>query len=108
VTIVEHGLNNVQMLIETVITTEVDNTAYFAVTAILGPVDGSWAKIFDVMSQMVASAASDNVVTTGTNTVALLQTFPETWTWTDSFTVTVQACHFPGATLYPGATVYPC
>ncbi len=97
-----------QMLIESVHTYDFgDNTFRYQVKAILGPLTGSWTKLFvDILNAKPASIAE---VSIGAGQIlAIATTTSESWTWSESVTVTPATCNFPSATLYPSTSLFPC
>jgi hypothetical protein len=94
VNIPRHGLNDVDMLIESVhITDEGGTIIWYDVTALLGPVNTSWVQFF---GQLVSqSQAGNDVISVGASTALVIAAdFDADYTSGESasFTATVYAC----------------
>jgi hypothetical protein len=108
VTIAEHGLSAVEMLIESVHTRRVGGELEFGITALGSYPIGSWARFFSRLADRGESFVdreniyADQILVTS-------DTFPESWVWAESVIATVHACSVPAADLYPAdAGLYPC
>lgn len=85
----DYGLNNVEMLIESVITDEQEGVVYYHIVAAEGPEQGSWTRFFATMAQMIQAGPTD--VSTATILIIPVN-IAETWDWTETTNVTVYAC----------------
>ena len=103
----DFGLNATEMLIEAITVSRINNNMEYAVTAIEGPEQGGWSKLFKALSDRGQNFVSDVSIGSGATVVRFKQ-FAENWDWTESIAKTVCACPVPSPTLYPSSTLYPC
>lgn len=104
----DHGLNNVQMLIEDVSASDqVDGIhIWYQITAVLGPYDVSWVDFF---SSLLRQQQEANAINVGVSqSLTLLQSFPATIGVQARAQYAVYACPIPSTTLFPSSTLYPC
>lgn len=84
-----------------------ESRVIFRVTAIEGPVTGSWAKMFQRMFERgEAFVLRENIEEN--QVLITLTTTQETWSWTEAITNYENACDFPSTSIYPNTTRYPC
>ncbi len=103
----EHKLDNVEMLIESVTVADEQGVIWYDVTAVEGPEQGSWSRMFKALA--TRGQAFVNQVNIGEGqTLVILQTFAESWPWAENVVCNVFACPVPSTTLYPSATLMPC
>jgi len=102
------GLNNAELLIESVIVTRVADKFFYDVIGIQGPEMGGWSKFYkslaDQKQEVIDSLhiGSDQILiilADFTGNVEVSETISEP---------VITACEFPAADLYPGATLWPC
>lgn len=108
VTIPQHGFSSETFLISSVHISDQDGKViWYDVTAIQGPVDTTWEKFFGVLVN--SAQAGTDVLSVGSSTaLVILSDFDATASPSATFTTTVNACSFPGSSLYPGTSLYPC
>jgi hypothetical protein len=94
----DYGLNNVEMLIESVTTKEEGNIIYYDVVAAEGPEQGSWTRFFDMLAQMIQAKPTD--VSTAT-ILTIPVDITESWDWAETVEVTVYACPILGTSIFP-------
>ncbi len=103
----KHELNNAEMLIESVTTYDENGIIFYDITAVEGPEQGSWSKMFALMA--TRGLAFVERINIGENEILIvLHTVSESWPWAENVTVDVFACPVPSTTLYPSSTLYPC
>lgn len=104
----DHGLNNVQMLIEDCSASDqVDGIhIWYQITCVLGPYDVSWVDFFSTLLRQQQEANAINVGVS--QSLTLLQSFPATIGVQVRGLVSVYACPIPSTTLFPSTTLYPC
>lgn len=102
-----HDLNNVLMLIQQVHVSDEGNVLKYQITAIEGPVLGTWTQFFIRMLALVP--ASIDSITVGQNgIVAITESVSETWTWNESVTETVFVCPIVGPSTLIGPSLVVC
>ena len=107
VTLAQHGLDGENMLIESVQITDRRNQMVYEVQAADHPTGGSWAKFFETLAEQGDLPLDPERL--GTDEIlALLESFPESWSWGETVTPHVYACPVPATDLYPSTTLYPC
>lgn len=101
----EHNLNNTEVLIESVDTTDESGIfLYYDITAVEGPEEGSWAKMFQKMATkgqvfVIRENISEEQV------LITLKEFSKTWQHTDAPNIFTEL--YPGSSVYPGNIIYP-
>ena len=100
----EHGINNLEMLIEGIDVVKKENIFYYKVTAVEGPSQQSWAKMFEVMATRgQAFVIRQNI--SEKQILITLATFSKTWLISDSSNIFIEV--YPSSTLFPSTTLYP-
>lgn len=102
-----HNLRNSEMLIEGVTVRTEGPLVWYEVSAVEGPGQGSWSRIFRALATR-GQAFVERVNIGESKTVVLLHSVSESWGWTETVTQKVYACPIPSANLYPRADLYPC
>lgn len=101
-----YEVNNVEVLISAV-QSGGDTEARWKVTAVEGPNQGSWQRLFvDILSK--AQDIIEFINTSEKSTLTVLVPFSENWAWGEAIVQTVFACPVPATTLNPSTTLYPC
>ena len=98
------GLNASEMLISAIKTVLLVDTVTYYVTAIKGPLLGSWTQLF---KRIAETKVYNQLNVGGDSTLALVSTQNEDWTWGESVVETVNDCDFPTTDLYPAETLFP-
>jgi len=94
----DYGLNNVEMLVESVTTKEKEGIIFYDVEATEGPEQGSWTRFFATMAQMIQTKPID----VSTATILIVPTtITENWGWTETVDVTAYACPILGTSIFP-------
>jgi len=101
-----YGLSNEEMLIESVSYSRNAGKYEFSVTAVMGPVSGSWERFFRKLAEIGQTNVTD--VDIGTGTLIILKQLSQIWELTNSITFTTYSCDVPANDLYPSNTRYPC
>lgn len=100
-----HGLDNAEMLIESIETQDTDGTIqHYMVSAVEGPVNGSWAKVFYEMANRGQSFVLRQNINEDQVLVQLEQ-YTKTWLETDSPNIFKEL--YPAVDLFPDATLLP-
>jgi len=94
----KYGLNNVEMLIESVSIREEENIIYYDITAAEGPERGSWAKFFNMLAAMRNLGPTE---VSSSEILIIPVQIEETWDWTEVTDVTVYACPILGTSIFP-------
>lgn len=103
----EHGINNAELLIESVQISDNAKLLFYDVSAVEGPEQGSWTRMFQAMATRgQAFVIRENI--SETDVLVTLQSFSESVAWTESVTPIVYACPVPSTTLYPSTLLFPC
>ncbi len=105
ITLPAHGLND-DFLISRVEITDpgrADGLLLYRVTAVTGEAEGGWVTAFRRMAEEPKSLSlrANEVLTR-------MVREDEPFTWSETVTVTINACPFPSNTTYPDSTLYPC
>lgn len=106
----DHGLNNAEMLIESVnASDQTDNlNIYYSITAIAGPYDATnWSYFFSALLKQPQPAGSINLGIS--QTLAILASF--TLSLTPSLSLisgNSYVCPLPSSSLFPNSNLYPC
>lgn len=100
----DHDLNNAEMLIETVQITKEDNELWHSVSAVEGPVSGSWAKMFYAMATRGQAFVIRENINESQVLITLAQ-FNKTWEEADSPNIFKEV--YASDNLYPSDTLYP-
>ncbi|HEX3046219.1 MAG TPA: hypothetical protein VHY08_15795 [Bacillota bacterium] len=101
-----YGLNhdsNRQMLIESIQVQDDVYQLFYDVTAVEGPIDGSWAKFFYNLLKASPSVIRENI----NDNEILTVVYPYSKTWAPSDDPNIFHTLYPADTLYPGFTLYP-
>ncbi len=102
-----HNLNNVLMLISSVRTYDLATELRYQITAVEGPVIGSWTQLFaNLISKIPSNVASLSVGSSGI--VAIEYSVPESRTRAESVTETVYVCPIIGPSTLCGPAVKVC
>lgn len=103
----DHGLHNVQMLIEDVTASDQIDTynIWYTVSAVMGPSDITWVDFFSAVLKQQAPANSINVGVA--QTITLLASLQVSAQVRASLQATVFPAVFPSNTLYPRNDLYP-
>lgn len=101
------GLNNTEMLIESIQTRLIGGALIYDVSVIQGPALGSWSKLFKALADM-KSEVIERLNVGAEQILIILVPIDENWGWTESYTDIITPCHFPAGDLYPEDDIYPC
>ena len=108
VTYTAFGLAATDMLIEAVhIWTEGENHVIYDITAIQGPVTGSWTDYFKALAHMKHEII-ERLNVGSEQILIILAEFEGHVEVRDELATIATACPFPAADLYPEPTLYPC
>ena len=100
----EHGIDGLQMLIESITVTRQDNLFYYRISAVEGPSQQSWAKMFEVMATRgQAFVVRQNI--SEKQILVTLATFSKTWESVDSPNIFKEV--YASDALFPSTTLYP-
>lgn len=100
----EHGVDGLQMLIESITVTRQDNLFYYKISAVEGPSQQSWAKMFEVMATRgQAFVVRQNI--SEKQILITLATFSKTWESATDPNIFEEV--YASDTLFPSATLYP-
>ncbi len=103
----QYGLNNIQMLIETVSVADSDGyNMWSTVTCVIGPYDTSWVYFFNNLMKQGVQATSINVGVS--QSTSLLQLFTGALTLSATLSATVTTCPLPSTTQFPSTGLLPC
>lgn len=108
ITLPEHGINNLETLVESVNVSAPDaGVVLYTVTAVDGPAQGSWSQLFAGFARK--DQALIELINIGRAAVlVILADTRATWPWTVSTAQRVFACPIPSTALFPSATLFPC
>jgi len=108
VTLSQFGLSSTEMLITEVIIRDVMGTElHYDVTAITGPVVGSWTRFFEDLNKKAGAYLTD--VAIGDNYILIiLKEFDADLGWSESVSQTVYACTVIGESAYIADDAYIC
>lgn len=108
VNLATHGLNNVQMLVESINISDSDAyNVWYTVNLVGAAYDTNWLSLWtNILRKSQIQIDQSNQGTP--QIVALLANSPLTFTWTMTNTQTVYACPVPSPTLFPGPSLFPC
>lgn len=114
ISIPEHNITSDTVLIDSIAITdnaygEDDFSLTYKVHCIQGPANTTWVQYFAGLSKQNQSIANINLGSSAT--LALLASFTASWpAWSATLTATVNACTFPGASVYPvsDSSLLPC
>lgn len=99
-----HNLNDAEALIESVSISTTDPIVWYTISAVEGPVTGSWAKLFYAMAtNNQAYIVRENI--SEEQVLVTLGTFSKTWI--EGENPNIFRAVLPGAALFPGASTYP-
>ncbi|MCI3922485.1 hypothetical protein MO973_19830 [Paenibacillus sp. TRM 82003] len=100
----EHDLNIAEMLIDSVTITKEDNQLWYSVSAVEGPVTGSWAKMFYTMATRgQAFVIRENI--SESQVLIVLAQFNKVWQESESPNIFKEI--YASDTLYPSTTLFP-
>ena len=101
------GLNNEQLLIESVMITGRGDLPTYDIVAIQGPEIGGWSKFFKSLVDMKQEVI-ERLNVGSDQLLIILVDFEENVEVSEAVSDIVTQCLFPAADLYPEATIYPC
>lgn len=104
----EHGLDHVEMMIESCNVTVMGQWTIYHVTCIEGASEGSWTRYFTALQEQTRlSVIRQNI--SEQEVLIIPEQFVDTPAqWSEQVTQTAYACTFPSPTLYPSPTLIPC
>lgn len=103
----ERGLDQAELLIAAVQIYDRQGQLRWRVSAVEGPVVGSWARFFGRLAAAPGQVV-DLVNVGGGDVLTLLATFAERAAWSETVTQTVHACPVPSPNLFPSPELHPC
>lgn len=99
----KYGLNNLEMLIQTVQIQDDVSRLIYDVTAIEGPIDESWATFFYNLTTAKQQVIRENI--SEEEILVLFEQYSKTWLENDGSNI-FRTC-YPTNDLYPGEALYP-
>lgn len=103
----EHGINNAELLIESVQISDNAKLLFYDVSAVEGPEQGSWTRMFQAMvTRGQAFVIRENI--SETDVLVTFQSFSESMAWSEGVAQAVYACPVPSVNLFPSSLLFPC
>lgn len=101
----EHNLDNTEVLIENVTTTDEGGIfLWYDITAVEGPEEGSWAKVFQKMATRGQSfVVRENI--SEEQVLITLKQFTKTWQLSNKPNIFIEV--YPGSNVFPGSDIFP-
>ncbi|GIP38634.1 hypothetical protein J31TS4_19140 [Paenibacillus sp. J31TS4] len=100
----EHGLNNAEMLIESVSISDEAGMLFYEVSAVEGPEQGSWTRMFELMATRgEAFVIRENI--NEEEVLITLASFSKTWTAAETPNIFKEV--YASNTLFPSTSLFP-
>ncbi len=101
------GLNNAEMLIESIETRIIGKIQVYNIAVTQGPMLGSWTRLFKALADM-KSEVIERLNVGSEQILIILVPLAENWGWAETITKYPNICIFPAVDRYPATTIFPC
>jgi len=101
-----HGIDEVEMLIESVDLERDGAVTWYRVTATSGPEKLSWTRLFAELGE--APQFIEQVNIDETSILIGAQPIGGSWSWDETMNITTAICAFPSSSLFPSGSEFPC